>query len=73
MPLKWASSRTSCTLRRAFRRLTERASQHAVSYPQNREPTSVQQKIMHHPWLDAFPFPRLTHNVIQAVAASLVD
>lgn len=43
-----------------------------ASYAQNLEPTSVQQK-MHYPWLDAFPFPRFTHNFIQAVAASLMD
>ncbi|KAH7018904.1 hypothetical protein EDB80DRAFT_561922, partial [Ilyonectria destructans] len=48
-------------------------SQYAVSYPQNLEPASVQQKIMRHPWLDVFSFPRFRYNVIQAVAASLMD
>ncbi|KAH6886831.1 hypothetical protein B0T10DRAFT_515671 [Thelonectria olida] len=46
---------------------------YSASCPQNLEPTAVQKKIMHHPWLDVFPFPRFRDNVIQAVAANVMD
>ncbi|RTE68704.1 hypothetical protein BHE90_016917 [Fusarium euwallaceae] len=48
-------------------------SQYAPTYPENLEPTSVQHQIIHHPWLDVFPFPRFRDNVIQAVTANLMD
>ncbi|KAF4973357.1 hypothetical protein FSARC_335 [Fusarium sarcochroum] len=43
------------------------------STPQTLEPTPVQREIIHHPWLDAFPFPKFRDNVIRACAAELMD
>ncbi|KAJ3538963.1 hypothetical protein NM208_g5081 [Fusarium decemcellulare] len=48
-------------------------SQLPASFPQSLEPTSIQQNVLHHPWLDVFPFPKFRDNVIYAVAANLMD
>ena len=48
-------------------------SQIPISYPRSLEPTLVQQNIVHHPWLDVFPFPNFRNNVIQACAANIMD
>ncbi|KAK5311759.1 hypothetical protein LTR93_011601 [Exophiala xenobiotica] len=48
-------------------------SQVPITYPRSLEPTTVQQNIVHHPWLDVFPFPRFRDNVIQACAANVMD
>ncbi|KAF5658706.1 hypothetical protein FHETE_9771 [Fusarium heterosporum] len=36
-------------------------------------PTEVQKAVLHHPWLDIFPFPRFRDNLILAVDANLLD
>ncbi|RGP69539.1 hypothetical protein FSPOR_4643 [Fusarium sporotrichioides] len=41
--------------------------------PQVLEPTPVQKAIIHHPWLDIFPFPRFRDNIILAADAELLD
>ncbi|KAM0355089.1 hypothetical protein ACHAPU_000946 [Fusarium lateritium] len=41
--------------------------------PQVLEPTGVQRDVLHHPWLDIFPFPRFRDNIIQAVDAEVMD
>jgi hypothetical protein len=45
----------------------------SVACPQNLQPTLVQREVLHHPWLDVFPFPRFRDNVIRAVDADLMD
>ncbi|CZR56203.1 uncharacterized protein PAC_06091 [Phialocephala subalpina] len=34
--------------------------------PPSLQPTSIQRTILHHPWLDLFPIPRMRDNLIQA-------
>ncbi|KAF5717818.1 hypothetical protein FMUND_5549 [Fusarium mundagurra] len=41
--------------------------------PSALEPTEVQKTVLHHPWLDIFPFPKFRDNVILAAAAELLD
>ncbi|KIL93793.1 hypothetical protein FAVG1_02354 [Fusarium avenaceum] len=41
--------------------------------PKLLEPTQVQREVLHHPWLDIFPFPRFRDNMIRAVGAGLLD
>ncbi|KAL4727888.1 hypothetical protein ACLX1H_004584 [Fusarium chlamydosporum] len=41
--------------------------------PKALEPTTVQRTVVHHPWLDIFPFPRFRDNVILAADAGLLD
>jgi hypothetical protein len=37
------------------------------------QPTEVQKSVLHHPWLDIFPFPKFRDNVILAADAELLD
>lgn len=48
-------------------------SQHPISYPKSLEPTPVQRRVVHHPWVDVFPFPKFRDNVILACAANIMD
>ncbi|KAF5684649.1 hypothetical protein FDENT_6654 [Fusarium denticulatum] len=41
--------------------------------PRSLEPTEVQKTVLHHPWLDIFPFPKFRDNVILAADAELLD
>ncbi|KAF5969087.1 hypothetical protein FCOIX_11055 [Fusarium coicis] len=41
--------------------------------PKSLEPTEVQKTVLHHPWLDIFPFPKFRDNVILAADAELLD
>ncbi|CZR37779.1 uncharacterized protein FPRO_07030 [Fusarium proliferatum ET1] len=41
--------------------------------PKALEPTEVQKAVLHHPWLDIFPFPKFRDNVILAADAELLD
>ncbi|GKU08621.1 unnamed protein product [Fusarium langsethiae] len=41
--------------------------------PRVLEPTPVQKSILHHPWLDIFPFPKFRDNIILAADAELLD
>ncbi|KAG4286340.1 hypothetical protein FPRO06_07600 [Fusarium proliferatum] len=41
--------------------------------PKALEPTEVQKTVLHHPWLDIFPFPKFRDNVILAADAELLD
>ncbi|PTD08661.1 hypothetical protein FCULG_00010989 [Fusarium culmorum] len=41
--------------------------------PKVLEPTPVQKAILHHPWLDIFPFPKFRDNIILAADAELLD
>jgi hypothetical protein len=41
--------------------------------PKALEPTSVQKTVLHHPWLDIFPFPKFRDNAILAADAALLD
>ncbi|RGP79901.1 hypothetical protein FLONG3_1972 [Fusarium longipes] len=41
--------------------------------PKVLEPTSVQRTVVHHPWLDIFPFPKFRDNLILAVDAEILD
>ncbi|KAF6524884.1 hypothetical protein HZS61_010679 [Fusarium oxysporum f. sp. conglutinans] len=41
--------------------------------PRALEPTEVQKTVLHHPWLDIFPFPKFRDNVILAADAELLD
>ncbi|KAH9240785.1 hypothetical protein K456DRAFT_1744621 [Colletotrichum gloeosporioides 23] len=36
-------------------------------------PTDLQRRILHHPWIDLFPFPIFRDNVLLAMASGLVD
>ncbi|KAF4488466.1 Versiconal hemiacetal acetate reductase [Colletotrichum fructicola Nara gc5] len=36
-------------------------------------PTDLQRRILHHPWIDLFPFPVFRDNVLLATASGLVD
>lgn len=40
------------------------------SLPFNLQPTELQQKESHHPWLDLIPFPRFRDNVLHKLACS---
>ncbi|XEV07065.1 hypothetical protein FSHL1_012352 [Fusarium sambucinum] len=41
--------------------------------PKALEPTSVQKTVLHHPWLDIFPFPKFRDNAILATDAEILD
>lgn len=41
--------------------------------PKVLEPTPVQKAILHHPWLDIFPFAKFRDNIILAADAELLD
>ncbi|KAL6914682.1 hypothetical protein FSST1_012442 [Fusarium sambucinum] len=41
--------------------------------PKALEPTSVQKSVLHHPWLDIFPFPKFRDNAILATDAEILD
>ncbi|GJC94823.1 hypothetical protein ColKHC_03649 [Colletotrichum higginsianum] len=41
--------------------------------PSTLRPTSVQKAVIHHPWIDLFPFPRFRDNTLLAMAAGMVD
>ncbi|KAF5267457.1 hypothetical protein FOXYS1_1654 [Fusarium oxysporum] len=41
--------------------------------PRALEPTEVQKTVLHHPWLDIFPFPKFRDNIILAADAELLD
>ncbi|KAF4813201.1 hypothetical protein CGCSCA5_v008584 [Colletotrichum siamense] len=36
-------------------------------------PTNLQRRILHHPWIDLFPFPIFRDNLLLAMASGLVD
>ncbi|KAF2106601.1 hypothetical protein BDV96DRAFT_654603 [Lophiotrema nucula] len=44
-----------------------------TSCPKALMPTDIQRKIIHHPWIDMFPFPQFRDNVLLAVEAGLFD
>ncbi|KAK7423500.1 CSG1/SUR1-like protein [Neonectria punicea] len=37
------------------------------------QPTALQKTVVHHPWIDLFPFPPFRDNVLVGMAAGLVD
>ncbi|KPM40516.1 hypothetical protein AK830_g6071 [Neonectria ditissima] len=37
------------------------------------QPTDLQKTVLHHPWIDLFPFPPFRDNVLMGMAAGLVD
>ncbi|PTB65044.1 hypothetical protein BBK36DRAFT_1121776, partial [Trichoderma citrinoviride] len=41
--------------------------------PMNLQPTDLQQREIHHPWLDLIPFPRFRDNVLQKLACASED
>ncbi|CEI70373.1 hypothetical protein FVEN_g1118 [Fusarium venenatum] len=41
--------------------------------PKALEPTPVQKTVLHHPWLDIFPFPKFRDNAILATDAEILD
>ncbi|EHK16204.1 uncharacterized protein TRIVIDRAFT_163926 [Trichoderma virens Gv29-8] len=41
--------------------------------PQCLLPTSMQRRIIHHPWIDLFPFPAFRDNMLHALAAGVFD
>jgi hypothetical protein len=41
--------------------------------PESLRPTDIQRAIVHHPWIDLFPFPKFRENVILGIDAGLVD
>ncbi|KAF4343775.1 hypothetical protein FBEOM_2277 [Fusarium beomiforme] len=45
----------------------------AYNPPAALQPTEVQKTVLHHPWLDIFPFPKFRDNVILATNAELLD
>jgi hypothetical protein len=40
--------------------------QESISWPPNLQPTKLQVSVAHHPWVDAFPWPRVRDNLLQA-------
>lgn len=40
----------------------------ASSWPENLRPTPLQRVIMHHPWIDLFPLPRMRDNFLRALS-----
>ncbi|KAH8894671.1 hypothetical protein GQ53DRAFT_744750 [Thozetella sp. PMI_491] len=40
---------------------------HAISLPQGLHPTTVQENVKHHPWIDLWPIPRMRDNILLAV------
>lgn len=53
--------------------LDNRAFDPLTSGPPTLQPTSLQRTILHHPWIDLFPFPRLRDNVLTGMEAGAVD
>ncbi|KAL0940187.1 uncharacterized protein CTRU02_202950 [Colletotrichum truncatum] len=41
--------------------------------PASLQPTSLQQKIIHHPWIDLLPFPQMKNNILLAIKSGLLD
>jgi hypothetical protein len=41
--------------------------------PKSLQPTALQLQVLHHPWIDLFPFPRVRDNVLQALEAEYLD
>ncbi|KAH7249621.1 hypothetical protein MRS44_007087 [Fusarium solani] len=47
--------------------------QPATSCPPALQPTFLQAMVVHHPWIDLLPFPRLRDNMLMYMEAGLVD
>lgn len=50
----------------AVSEITTNTSSGNALIPSNLQPTTLQRQIMHHPWLDLFPFPALRDNILRA-------
>lgn len=45
----------------------------AAPYPRFLQPTSTQVSVVHHPWLDLFPFPVMRDRALRAIESGLLD
>jgi hypothetical protein len=41
--------------------------------PESLRPTALQKSVIHHPWIDLFPFPRMRDNALRAIEAGFDD